>query len=265
VTYFGFLLRFLGLPIAILALVAYLDHRRGKAIPANLRSFPLWAATLLHVVVAVVYTTPWDNYLVATGVWYYDPNLVTGIVLGWVPIEEYTFFVVQTILAGLWLSFLLRRLPLDKAAQPLKRTWRIVPLALVGVIWLASVALLISGWPPGTYLSLELSWALLPIMIQIGFGGDILRRYARLVLLSIGGMTLYLCVADFLAIGSGTWEIDPAQSLPWLIASVLPIEELVFFLLTNTLITFGVVLLISQEARVRFEEIRAAIARRSRK
>jgi hypothetical protein len=32
---------------------------------------------------------------------------------------------------------------------------------------------------------------------------------------------------------------------------VLPLEEVVFFLLTNTLITFGVVLLISQEGLAR--------------
>ena len=51
--------------------------------------------------VAVLYTTPWDNYLVATGVWWYDPHLVAGLVLGWVPIEEYTFFILQTLAMGL--------------------------------------------------------------------------------------------------------------------------------------------------------------------
>lgn len=259
-TYFGFLLRFLGIPIAILGIAAYLDHRRGRAIHANFRSWPMWAAILLHVVVAVVYTTPWDNYLVATGVWYYDPALVTGIVLGWVPIEEYTFFVVQTILAGLWLAFLLRRMRLDAAGRPLLLRWRTVPVLAIGIIWLASVALLISGWPPGTYLSLELAWALPPIMLQLGFGGDILRRYARLVIVSIGSMTLYLSLADFLAIGSGTWEINPAQSLPWLIAGVLPLEEVLFFFLTNTLITLGIVLLLASESHVRFGELRQAIA-----
>ena len=29
--------------------------------------------------IAVVYTTHWDNYLVATRVWWYDPALVSGI------------------------------------------------------------------------------------------------------------------------------------------------------------------------------------------
>lgn len=255
-TYFGFLLRFLGIPIVIFGIVAYLDHRRGKAIPANFRSWPFWAAVLLHVIVAVVYTTPWDNYLVATGVWHYDPALVTGIVLGWVPIEEYTFFVVQTVLAGLWLAFLLRRLRFADPPAPLQRSWRVAPVAILGVLWLGSVALLVSGWPPGTYLSLLLAWALPPIMLQLGFGGDILRRYGLLVVLSIGALTLYLSIADYLAIGSGTWEINPAASLHWLIGGVLPVEEVIFFLTTNTLVTLGMVLILAQESHVRFGQMR---------
>jgi len=37
---------------------------------------------LLNIALALIYTTPWDNYLVATGVWWYDPALVTGLTLG---------------------------------------------------------------------------------------------------------------------------------------------------------------------------------------
>jgi lycopene beta-cyclase len=265
VTYFDFLVRFLGLPIAILAAAAYLDGRRGRAIPQNLAHWPFAAAVGLNVVVAVLYTTPWDNYLVATGVWYYNPSLVTGVALGWVPIEEYTFFVVQTILAGLWMLFLIRRLRMDAGFLPtLNARWRMVPLFFLIPLWLVSVVVLLVGWGPGTYLGLELAWALLPITIQTAFGGDILRRYGRLVVLSILGMTAYLCAADFVAIGSGTWTISPAQSLSILIGGVLPLEEVVFFLLTNTLIAFGIVLVISQEgqARVRhaWGELRRTLA-----
>ena len=264
-TYFGFLLRFLAIPILILGIIAYLDHRRGRHFPENFRSFPFWAAVLVHVIIAVVYTTPWDNYLVATGVWYYDENLVTGIVLGYVPIEEYTFFVVQSILAGLWLAFLLRRMRLDGPYAPLNRRWRIAPVLALGVLWVVSVAVLLSGWQPGVYLSILLAWALPPIMLQFGFGGDILRRYGRLVLLSIGGLTLYLSVADFLAIGSGTWEINPAQSLHWLILGVLPIEEVIFFFITNTLLTLGMTLLLARESHERFAQMRQALAARRKK
>jgi lycopene cyclase domain-containing protein len=154
---------------------------------------------------------------------------------------------VQTILAGLWLLFLLRRLSLDVSQVPLHARWRWGPVLALTLIWAAGLGCLLVGWKPGTYLGLELGWALMPIMLQLGFGGDVLRRYGRLVLLSILGMTAYLSAADFFAIGSGTWSISTSQSLNVLAGSVLPIREVVFFLLAGTLITFGVVLLISRE------------------
>ena len=68
---------------------------------------PWWAVAGLALV-ALIYTTPWDNYLVATGVWWYDPRLVSGLTLGWVPAEEYCFFILQTLLTGLWTAALVR-------------------------------------------------------------------------------------------------------------------------------------------------------------
>ena len=58
---------------------------------------------------------------------------------------------------------------------------------------------------------------------------------------------LYLSAADFLAIGAGTWTIDPAQTTGVLLGGVLPIEEVIFFLLTNVLIVFGMVLLLGMD------------------
>jgi lycopene beta-cyclase len=60
-------------------------------------------------VIAVIYTTPWDNYLVATGILHYEPNLVLGFNLGYVPIERYAFFVLQTLLTGVFAFWLWRR------------------------------------------------------------------------------------------------------------------------------------------------------------
>lgn len=269
-TYFAFLAMFVGIPIVLLLGVAWLDVRAGRQRPAALANWPIAGAILLHALIALIYTTPWDNYLVATGVWWYDPALVTGIVLGWVPIEEYTFFVVQPILAGLWLTALARRLPAaqvstlrqtqdtagttDAGATRDKRI-RTVGVACIGLVWAASVAILWSGWQPGTYLALELVWALPPIVLQWGFGGDILWRNGKLVLLSIVPLTLYLSGADALAIGAGTWTIDPAQSTGLLLAGILPIEEFLFFGLTNILLTFGVTLIWATESQMRLQSI----------
>jgi putative membrane protein len=69
-----------------------------------------WVGLFGLVVVAVAYTTPWDNYLVATRVWYYDPRLVLNVILGYVPVEEYLFFILQTLIVGLFAVWLWRRL-----------------------------------------------------------------------------------------------------------------------------------------------------------
>lgn len=260
-TYFGFLAIFLVIPILILVGMEVWDKRHGRTLPPMLQSWPPYAAIALHVLVAVVYTTPWDNYLVATRVWWYDPALVTGIVIGWVPIEEYTFFVLQPILGGLWLLFLARRLQgvaKTEALRPSLRWWSVGVLA---VLWVISVIILVVRWQPGTYLGLELAWALLPIMLQVGFGADILWRYRRLVFWTIAPLVLYLSAADTLAIGWGTWTIDPAQSTGILLGGVLPIEELLFFLLTNVLIAFGVTLLLAEESHERLRALRSLLQR----
>ena len=63
------------------------DNRRGKANPGFQDGKWVWLTILAHVVMALVYTSPWDNYLVATGVWYYAPKLVSGIILGYVALN----------------------------------------------------------------------------------------------------------------------------------------------------------------------------------
>ena len=254
-TYFTFLALFVGIPIVLLLGVAWWDGRSGRRRPAALANWPVAGGILLHALIALVYTTPWDNYLVATRVWWYDPALVTGIVFGWVPIEEYTFFILQPIMPAQTLTALARRLPATTALSAEGGRMRGIGLALLGLVWLTSVGILWSGWQPGTYLALELVWALPPIALQWGFGGDILWRNWRLVLLALVPLTLYLAGADAIAIGAGTWTIDPAQSTGLLLGGILPIEEFLFFGLTNTLVTFGLVLVWAKESGARLQAI----------
>lgn len=250
-TYFGFLAQFLLVPLLLLGGLTLRDWHRGVKLPQELQSYPAWLVLLAHVVVAVLYTTPWDNYLVATAVWWYDPALVTGIILGWVPIEEYTFFVLQTLLAGLWLLYLARRLSVDRQPILHHRQIRWISTLVLGGVWLVAVVMFFTGWQPGIYLALELGWALPPIMLQLAFGADILWRYRRLVAAALLPPLVYLSFADALAIQAGTWTINPAQSFNIFFGGHLPIEEFVFFLLTNTLVVFGMILVLARESQSR--------------
>ncbi|MEJ2710155.1 MAG: lycopene cyclase domain-containing protein [Anaerolineales bacterium] len=255
-SYGQFLFVFLGLPLIGVMAALLVDRQGGRELPASWRNLPAGFTLALHVLLAVTYTTPWDNYLVATGVWFYDPALVTGITLGWVPIEEYTFFVLQTILTGLWLLWLARRIPAKSSAASSNSKLRWGATLALGLVWLLSLVPLLAGWQPGTYLSLILAWALPPIMLQLAFGADILWKNARLVALALLTPTVFLAAADSLAILSGTWTIAPHQSLNYLIAGILPLEEFVFFLVTNTLVVFGMTLALSCESRSRLQDLR---------
>lgn len=264
-TYFGFLALFVGIPIVILLVLTWWDKRQGIIIPPSFASYFPWWVLFIHIIIAVIYTTPWDNYLVATRVWWYDINLVTGYVIGWVPIEEYTFFIVQPIMTGLWLLFWLRRsntsfiTPHSSFSQ--NSRLRIMVTGITAVFWLIMAGMLLSGWKPGTYLALELSWALFPILIQLAFGADILWHYRRLLLLAIVPTTLYLAYTDSLAINWGTWTIDPQQSLNIFIGN-LPVEEFIFFLLTNTLLVFGMTLALAAASQPRLQRYKALLMRR---
>ena len=92
-TYLEFLILFIGIPLFAISFWAYkkqcLDQKNITGIG-------------LMCVIALVYTTPWDNYLIMENIWSYPAGVVLATI-GYVPIEEYGFMVMQTMLAGiLW-------------------------------------------------------------------------------------------------------------------------------------------------------------------
>jgi len=225
---------------------------------------PGWSL-LAHVAVAVIYTTPWDNYLVATGVWTYQAGLVAGITLGWVPLEEYLFFVVQSLVTGLWLIWLARRLDRDPPLKSVPRLYRWLVLATMLALWLAAALSLVLPIQPTRYLALQLVWALPPIALQLAFGLDALFRRWRLAAAAILLPTAYLALADIIPLGAGTWSIAASQSLGWLLLGPLPLEELTFFLLTNTLLGFGMILFMATESLPRAQALSRKLTSRLRR
>lgn len=254
--YWIFLALFLGLPLAALAALAWRDGKKAWPRAPGFGSRRSAVVLLIHVVLALAYTSPWDNYLVATGVWSYDAGRVVGIRLGWVPAEEYSFFALQALLTGLWWLWLARRLQPDGAVRWERPALRLSTVSVATLLWAGAVVLLCTSWQPGTYLALELAWALPPLSLQLGFGADILWRRCRLVSCTVLVASLYLSAADALAIASHTWTISPALSTGLLLGGVLPIEEAIFFVLTNALIAFGVTLGLAPESQRRLESWR---------
>ena len=260
-TYFRFLLRFLLIPILVFLIITHWDNKQNNRINGFRQGRPVWMAIAVHILLAVAYTTPWDNYLVATGVWYYNPQLVTGVVLGYVPIEEYTFFVLETILAGLWWWFVARRVSPPATRFRSNKIPVYLSTSLLVLIWLVFTYLFFLGAIKLTYLSIILFWALPPILLQALFGADILWHYRKLVFWSIFIPGMYLSLMDIVALKDTTWSISPAQTTGVLFFGILPLEEVVFFFLTNVLITFGLTLLLANVSQERFAGIKNQIQR----
>lgn len=252
-TYGEYLAIFLATPILTLAVLLLRDRARW--------AWHGWTPALALVtllVVATVYTTPWDNHLIATHVWSYDSALINGATVGVIPVEEFIFFPTQTLLLGLWFLWLSPRLPGratdmspgDSAGWSATRARMSASLGGVA-LWLLGLGLLMSGWRPGTYLGWELAWALPPIVLQLLVGGDILwRRRAEVSVLLLPAI-VYLCATDALAIALGIWTIDPHQTVGVKIGGALPLEEVVFFSLTSVLVMFGLTLALAPEVRSR--------------
>jgi lycopene cyclase domain-containing protein len=69
-----------------------------------------WRHTLFLIglsLVVLAWTSPWDNAAVSMGLWGFDPERISGAIIGVLPLEEYCFFLLQT-----WVTvvFLVRRL-----------------------------------------------------------------------------------------------------------------------------------------------------------
>lgn len=262
-TYFASLALFIGPPLLALLILVPRDVWRWLRYRSQAVSWRPYTILLAHVALALAYTTPWDNYLVASGVWWYDPARVTGLTIGYVPIEEYSFFVLQTLFSGLWF-LAMRKLPAASPAPmrpaPALRIALSLITALTGATFLT---LWLSGWEPGTYLSLILAWASLPILIQLAFGADILWGHRRLLALSVIPTTLYLWAMDYTSIGAGIWSIDPQQTTG-IMLGVLPVEEMIFFLVTNLIIALGMALMLAPESQRRAAQIARDLKKVSR-
>jgi len=189
-------------------------------------------------IIAFSYTTPWDNYLVAREVWWYGPERVWATI-GYVPVEEYMFFILQPILTGLFLYHYLGRW--RTGSQPATDAAHIGGGALFGGLSLFAFGVLASGWNPGLYMSLILGWAG-PILAGMWiYDGTTLWRERNSLLVGVGVPTIYLWVADATAIHLEIWTISEEYTLG-IDPLGLPIEEATFFLMTNLLVVKGILL-----------------------
>ncbi|WP_251329555.1 lycopene cyclase domain-containing protein [Haloplanus pelagicus] len=226
-TYLAYLTVTVGGPLLVVAALA--RYRGGLRTPVD----ALGVGVLM--VIAFSYTFAWDGYLIERGVWWYGEGVVTARVSG-IPIGELAFFLLQTALTGLWLYVI------DPSPDPSRPTAvRSRPVGLLSIVGLELAGLVLFYTSSGYYLGYILLWGMPIVGFLWVLGGPLIWRLRRPVALAILVPTVYLWIVDRVAIGLGLWTISPTHSTGFQVFG-LPVEEMAFFLLTNVLVVFGLVL-----------------------
>ena len=222
---------------------------------------PLLGPVAVLAPVALLWTAPWDEHLVRTGVWTYAPDAVVARI-GSVPAEEYGFVVLEVLLVAAWAvrTGALPPVPVrpDRLLPGARSRGAVGWLAVTAVgVWLA----LAGGHL--RYLGLLLLWVGPPMALQRAVAGDLLQARRRTRAAVALPVAAWLCAADRLALADGIWAITPASSTGVLLLG-LPLEEAMFFVLTCVLVTDGLLLAADPRARARALRIAQAAATTSR-
>lgn len=217
----------------------------------------------LVLLAVYIFTIPWDNYAVAKRTWDFPVGKYWRRI-GYLPVEEYLFFGLQTILVTLVVNGLLGfcggrdscavfGAPGHETAAVDFRDLRVaLPLAAVLVAWLG-----IGLWGrrrfhaavQGHYAWHLLFWFLPVILLQWAFGWSILAPRLDLIVLPTLLVGTWLVVADLVAIRAGLWFFDEGQITGWKWRGLVPWEEIAFFYLTSLLVAQSYLLLLPEALR----------------
>ncbi|KAI7899017.1 lycopene cyclase [Cokeromyces recurvatus] len=184
----------------------------------------------------------WDNYIVYHRAWSYCSTCVTAVI-GHVPLEEYMFFIIMTLMTVAFTNLVMRwQLPsfYIKPNTPLIQTLfvRFVPILALLTISYKAWNLAIPNKP--LFYGSCILWYTCPVLAWLWYtGGEYMLRRPMAVLISIWVPTVYLCWVDQIAIHAGTWAISLRTSTGKFARPDLPVEEFAFFLLINTVLVFA--------------------------
>ncbi|KAF7726622.1 hypothetical protein EC973_008586 [Apophysomyces ossiformis] len=186
--------------------------------------------------------TPWDNYIVYHRAWSYCPNCVVAVI-GYVPLEEYMFFVIMTVTTVTFTNLIMRwHLPSTFIVPdaPVFKSMCIRYLPIVAFLGIGAKAWLVTAPETHRFYAACILWYACPVLGLLWFGsGEYICRRWPGVLTSILVPTAFLCWVDQIAIGAGTWHISLRTSTGLMVARHLPLEEFMFFFLINTVLVFA--------------------------
>ncbi len=231
-TYLDFHLRF-NLPLLLLGIA-------GSAFAGW--SAALFTTLLITILIVVVFTSPWDNYAVSQGLWgFAQGQHLTK--LGYLPVEEYLFFVLQTVEVFLLTHCAAFLLQFPTAGTP-SITSLLAPLFLFVIAWIVLGFVMAGHLQPKYHYLFHLLYWFSPVLVfQWILAGRLLWTNVLVILIPAIFAGSWLSFGDMVAIKENIWFFDESQILGIKLKRI-PVEEILFFYLTSLLIAQSYVMLL---------------------
>jgi lycopene cyclase domain-containing protein len=209
-------------------------------------------AVLWVLLAVMVFTAPWDNLAARWGIWGFPREKYT-LRIGYLPVEEYAFFLLQSLNVILAIRGLLFYFPAWITGDETEPSDATVILLVASIFPLLVAGVQLRRWrvhagPAVNYL-LHLGWFLPVIYLQWVLAAPLFLSHAGLLALVTGGFGIYYTLADLVAVRGGTWHFDPKQITGAKLMGILPWEEVGFFFLTSLLVAQSYLLLLPANLR----------------
>jgi lycopene cyclase domain-containing protein len=214
---------------------------------------PQLIAALVVLAIVMVFTSPWDNYAVARGIWGF-PRDKYSFRIKHLPVEEYLFFIIQSVEVMLLVNLLVAAgFGSPSWFQPDPASPSVgVPMTLFFIAWIV-LGITARGWlkrnPRFRYTWHLFYWFGPVIIAQWILAWPILVPRLSMIVIPTLALGTWLSFADRIAIGRGLWHFDEKQITGWKLHGVMPWEEIAFFYGTSLVVAQSYLILLPEAAR----------------
>ena len=206
----------------------------------------------LVLLAVMVFTSPWDNLAAKWGIWGF-PRGKYSARIGYLPVEEYAFFLLQSINVMLAMRALFHYFPdwqLGLETEISKATLICLAASVIPWIFIAvQLRWLRRKAGPCVNYAIHLAWFLPVVYVQWVLAPPLFWGHAGLLALLTAAFGIYYTLADLAAVRAGTWYFDEKQITGVKLAGLLPWEEIAFFFLTSLLVAQSYLLLLPSDLR----------------
>jgi lycopene cyclase domain-containing protein len=200
----------------------------------------------------MIFTTPWDNLAAKWGIWGF-PREKYSLRIGYLPIEEYAFFLLQSVNVMLAVRLFFRFFPDWQTGQETEiGKWTLACLGISVIPWgIIAWQLRWLRQKAGQRVNyaIHLAWFLPVIFAQWILAPWLFLAHTGLLALVTAAFGIYYTLADFAAVRAGTWFFDEKQITGVKLGRLLPWEEIAFFFLTSLLVAQSYLLLLPSDQR----------------